>query len=196
MEPTGAAGAAARRRRRNTLAFVLSYGPDVVVPTLKLHSPAFEQDAAIPSRFTCEGLDHSPPLEWDGVPPGTRSFVLIVDDPDSPDPAAPRRTWVHWLRYNLPSEQRSVVEGEGNRNPSAGEDARSDARRLGYHGPCPPVGRHRYYFRLFALDTVLPSLGPMAGRSELERAMAGHVLGSAVLMGTYAKATGTNSDSA
>jgi hypothetical protein len=115
--------------------------------------------------------------------------VLIVDDPDAPDPAAPRRIWVHWLRYNLPAGTRALAEGEGNRDPSIGEDARTDAHALGYNGPCPPVGRHRYYFRLFALDTRLPSLGPMAGRAELERAMADHVLGSAVLMGTYAQTT-------
>ena len=158
--------------------------------TFKLQSPAFAHDAPIPARFTCQGEDHSPPLEWSGVPLDTRSFVLIVDDPDAPDPAAPRRLWVHWLRYNLPSETRALAEGEGNRDPSVGEDARTDANALGYHGPCPPIGRHRYYFRLFALDTTLPSLGPKAGRAELERAMAGHVLGSAVLMGTYAQSTG------
>lgn len=155
--------------------------------TLKLQSPAFEHDAAIPARFTCEGEEYSPPLEWSGVPDGTRSFVLIVDDPDA---KSLRRPWVHWLRYNIPPDQRAVEEGEGNRQPAAGEDARTDAHSLGYHGPCPPSGRHRYYFRLYALDAVLPGLGPTADRESVERAMAGHVLESAVLMGTYAKTAG------
>jgi Raf kinase inhibitor-like YbhB/YbcL family protein len=154
---------------------------------LKLESPAFAQGAAIPARYTCHGEDRSPPLEWSGVPPGTRSFVLIVDDPDAP---ALRRPWVHWLRYNLPSDQRAVAEGEGNRAPTVGEDARTDADALGYHGPCPPSGRHRYYFRLFALDAVLRSLGPTTDRGSLERAMAGHVLGKAELMGTCARTAG------
>ena len=162
--------------------------PQRGVSVLKLRSPAFEEDGDIPSRFTCEGDDCSPPLEWSGVLPEMRSFVLIVDDPDAPDPAAPRRTWVHWLRYNIPPDCRALGEGEGNR-PTVGEDARTDARDRGYHGPCPPIGRHRYYFRLFALDSMLPNLGAMADRNTVERAMAGHVLATATLMGTYAKTT-------
>jgi Raf kinase inhibitor-like YbhB/YbcL family protein len=153
-----------------------------------LHSPAFAHEAPIPMRFTCEGDDLSPPLEWSGAPAGTHSFALIVDDPDAPDPAAPRRVWVHWLRYNIPATVQALAESEGNATPRAGTEARTDAHTAGYHGPCPPIGRHRYFFRLFALDTELPNLGVDAGRAELDRAMKGHILASAVLMGTYAKA--------
>jgi Raf kinase inhibitor-like YbhB/YbcL family protein len=114
--------------------------------------------------------------------------VLIVDDPDAPDPAAPKRIWVHWLLYNIPPHQDALQEGAGNHDRApAGEHARTDADGLGYHGPCPPVGRHRYYFRLTALDATLPSLGPRARRADLERAMEGHVLATAILMGTYAR---------
>jgi Raf kinase inhibitor-like YbhB/YbcL family protein len=155
---------------------------------LILRSSAFEPDAPIPARHTCDGSDLSPPLAWSGAPPETRSLALIVDDPDAPDPAAPKRTWVHWLLYNMPAAQRSLTEGAGNHDVApAGEHARTDANRLGYHGPCPPVGRHRYFFRLAALDDLLPSLGPRARRADLERAMEGHVVGTAVLMGTYAR---------
>lgn len=154
---------------------------------LTLRSPAFAPGTEIPLRFTCDGEDRSPPLEWSGVPSGTRALALIVDDPDAPDPSAPRQTWVHWLRYNIRVDPAGLAEGEGNQCPRAGEEARTDAHSLGYHGPCPPIGRHRYFFRLFALDMELPSLGPMADRADLERAMAGHVLGTAVLMGTYAR---------
>jgi Raf kinase inhibitor-like YbhB/YbcL family protein len=152
-----------------------------------LHSPAFAPEAPIPARFTCEGDNLSPPLEWNGAPAGARSFVLIVDDPDAPDPAAPRQVWVHWLRYNIPATQHRLGEGEGNTAPNTGQDAVTDSGTSGYHGPCPPLGRHRYFFRLFALDSELPRLGAGAGRAELERAMEGHILASALLMGTYAK---------
>ncbi len=155
---------------------------------LDLRSSAFEPGAPIPARHTCDGPDLSPPLSWSGAPPGTKSFALIVDDPDAPDPAAPKRTWVHWLLYNMPADQLSLPEGAGNHDRApAGEHARTDADGLGYHGPCPPVGRHRYFFRLAALDAALPSLGPRARRADLERAMEGHVVAAAVLMGTYAR---------
>jgi Raf kinase inhibitor-like YbhB/YbcL family protein len=153
--------------------------------TLRLHSPAFAHESAIPARHTCQGEDLSPPLEWSDAPVGTKSFVLIVDDPDAPDPAAPKRIWVHWLRYNIPRDTKEFAEGAGNRQPSVGEEAITDSGELGYHGPCPPIGRHRYYFRLSALDAMLPSLGPNANRRELERAMERHVIGTAALMGTY-----------
>ncbi len=155
---------------------------------LILRSSAFEPDAPIPARHTCDGSDLSPPLAWSGAPPETRSFALIVDDPDAPDPDAPKRIWVHWLLYNMPAAQLSLPEGAGNHDMApAGEHARTDANRLGYHGPCPPVGRHRYFFRLAALDSPLPALGPRARRADLERAMEGHVVATAVLMGTYAR---------
>lgn len=153
-----------------------------------LRSSAFHHEGEIPSRYTCEGDELSPPLEWSGSPDGTRSFALIVDDPDAPDPAKPKVVWVHWLLYNLPSAARAIAEGAGNHAQApAGAHALSQTDELGYHGPCPPIGRHRYFFRLFALDRDLAPLGPTAHRKELERAMEGHVLGTAVLMGTYQK---------
>jgi Raf kinase inhibitor-like YbhB/YbcL family protein len=152
-----------------------------------LSSPAFEPDAPIPARHTCDADDRSPALIWTDPPAGTRSFALIVDDPDAPDPAAPKRIWVHWLRYNIPPDTRALAEGAGSRRDASVEEALTDDNSLGYHGPCPPIGRHRYYFRLHALDAMLPALGPKARRAEVERAMQGHVLGTAVLMGTYAR---------
>ena len=153
----------------------------------RLSSTAFNPDSEIPRRHTCQGDDVSPQLAWADAPPGTESFALIVDDPDAPDPAAPKRVWVHWLRYNIPKESGELAEGAGNRAPAPAMEAITDANETGYHGPCPPVGRHRYFFRLFALDGVLPELGRGARRLDLEKAMNGHVLASAVLMGTYQK---------
>ena len=154
-----------------------------------LRSPAFPHESAIPARHTCDGEDRSPELRWSGAPAGTRSFGLIVDDPDAPDPAAPKRTWVHWVLYDIPAHSEGLPEGAGNEPPAGGaHDALTDAKARGWHGPCPPIGRHRYFFRLFALDRQLGDLGPQAGRADLEAAMEGHVLGSAVLMGTYATA--------
>ncbi len=152
-----------------------------------LTSPAFANEAAIPVRNTCDGDDLSPALEWNDPPAGTRSFALIVDDPDAPDPAAPKRIWVHWLRYNIPAAVRALGEGAGNEAPSGVLEALTDNGSRGYHGPCPPIGRHRYFFRLFALDDMLPSLGDRARRNDLESAMRGHVLDTAQLMGTYAR---------
>lgn len=149
-----------------------------------LTSPAFAHGDAIPMRHTCDGEDLSPPLAWSDPPAGTQSFVLIVDDPDCPDPAAPKRTWIHWVRYNIPAHATTLPEGAGNRSPDAGAEALTDADTLGYHGPCPPIGRHRYFFRLHALDAVLPTLRSDARRGDVEHAMRGHSLGEAVLMGT------------
>lgn len=154
----------------------------------RITSTAFAPDEPIPARFTCDGPGLSPPLAWTSVPEGARSLALIVDDPDAPDPAAPRRTWVHWLLYNLSPSVASLAEGAGNAPPADGaREGVNDSDELGYGGPCPPIGRHRYYFRLYALDTVLADLGDEARRRHLDAAMEGHVLGSAVLMGTYAR---------
>jgi hypothetical protein len=154
----------------------------------QLRSTAFDPDQPIPARHTCDDVDLSPPLEWTGVPAGTRTLALLVDDPDAPDPAAPRRVWVHWVRYDIPAGSSSLAEGAGNRAPEGGaREALTDSNALGWQGPCPPIGRHRYFFRLYALDTVLPDLGPKARRANFERAIEGHVLGTAVLMGTYAR---------
>lgn len=155
---------------------------------MRLQSPAFEPDGPIPSRYTCDGQDLSPPLEWNDLPDGTASLALLVDDPDAPDPAAPKCVWVHWIAYNLDPAAGGLPEGAGNRTPAGtARHAITDAGNAGYHGPCPPVGRHRYFFRLYALDTMLPDLGAAARRADFEAALAGPLIDTAVLMGTYAR---------
>lgn len=155
--------------------------------SLSISSSAFAVGAEIPREYTCQGADTSPPLAWDGVPPEARSLVLIVDDPDAPDPAAPRMTWVHWLLYNLPPTAPGLPEGVAEAALPAGtRGGRNDWRRTGYGGPCPPVGRHRYFFKLYALDCVLPDLGEPA-KPQLLQALAGHVIATAELVGTYIK---------
>lgn len=152
-------------------------------PTLS--SAAFSQQGAIPTKYTCEGADLSPPLSWTGLPPGTKSLALIVDDPDAPDPAAPEMTWVHWVLYNLPPTAAGLPEG-ASVLPAGTQQGLNDWRRIGYGGPCPPIGRHRYFYKLYILDTVLPDLG-RATKATLEKAMKGHILGQAQLVGTYRK---------
>ena len=153
--------------------------------TLILGSPAFAHHGAIPARHTCEGGDRSPPLHWAGAPAGTRSFALLVDDPDAPDPAAPRMTWVHWVLYNLPADCTSLAEGLASAQlPPGTREGRNDWKRTGYGGPCPPIGRHRYFFRLHALDTKLADLHHPT-KARLLQAMKGHVLATAELVGTY-----------
>jgi hypothetical protein len=152
-----------------------------------LSSTAFGAGGAIPGRFTCKGADISPPLDWRDAPATTRSFALVVDDPDAPDPAAPKRVWVHWVVYGIPAETSALPEGASPRAlPAGAREGQNDGGRVGYSGPCPPVGRHRYIHTLYALDTVLGDLGPKATKADLERAMAGHVLGRAELIGTFA----------
>jgi Raf kinase inhibitor-like YbhB/YbcL family protein len=154
--------------------------------TLALSSTAFSHMGAIPSRYTCDGDDISPPLAWSGAPPATRSFALIVDDPDAPDPAAPKRTYVHWVLYDIPASATALPEGATSSNlPPGTREGTNDWHRAGYGGPCPPIGRHRYFFKLFALDAALGDLGAPS-KTELLRAMEGHVLESAELVGTYA----------
>jgi Raf kinase inhibitor-like YbhB/YbcL family protein len=152
-----------------------------------LSSSAFRDGSAIPSRYTCQGQDVSPPLTWEGAPAGTRSLVLVIDDPDAPDPRAPRVTWVHWVVYNLPPETRGLVEGAARTGlPPGTAQGRNGWGRRGYGGPCPPIGRHRYFLKLYALDNVLAGLdGPTQG--SLEQAMRGHVIGKTQLVGTYEK---------
>lgn len=154
---------------------------------MKLSSPAFTAMGAIPRKYTCEGEDTSPPLEWTDVPRGTRSFALIVQDPDAPDPAAPRRTWVHWVVVDIPADVRELAEGAATRLPAGARHGKNDWGKTGWGGPCPPIGRHRYFFILHALDITLPDLHAPT-RAELEAAMAGHVLARAELVGTYEKA--------
>jgi Raf kinase inhibitor-like YbhB/YbcL family protein len=149
---------------------------------MRLTSSAFEHNAAIPSRYTCEGDDVTPPLAWSEVPEGTRSFALIVDDPDAPDPAAPKVTWVRWVVYNLPPTLHRLTEAMP--LPALARVGRNDWHHLRWGGPCPPIGRHRYFFKLYALDTLLPELTPPT-KATLEAAMKNHVIGAAELIGTY-----------
>ncbi len=153
--------------------------------SLVLVSTAFAGGGQIPRQFTCDGQDLSPPLSWAGVPEQARSLVLIVDDPDAPDPAAPKMTWVHWLLYNLPAKPGGLAQGVNNGDMPAGTlQGVNDWKRTGYGGPCPPVGSHRYFFKLYALDTVLPDLRNPS-KAVLEQVMHGHVLEHAELMGVY-----------
>ena len=153
--------------------------------TLTLSSPAFTHNGSMPARLTCDGRDVSPELHWSGLPDGTRSLALIVDDPDAPDPAAPRMTWVHWVLYNIPPSVAGLPEGVASRElPPGTREGLNDWSRTGYGGPCPPIGRHRYFHKLYALDTVLPDLGKPV-RAAVDQAMKGHVLASTELVGTY-----------
>ena len=126
-------------------------------------------------------------MAWSGAPEGTKGFVLIVDDPDAPDPAAPKRTWVHWVLYAIPPDASSLSEGiTSAKLPAGTREGTNDWNRTGYGGPCPPVGRHRYFHKLYALGVELPDLGP-ARKAEVEKAMEGHVLAKTELIGTYQK---------
>jgi Raf kinase inhibitor-like YbhB/YbcL family protein len=152
---------------------------------MHITSPAFAHMADIPRVHTCQGDDRSPALEWGDLPDGTRSLVLVVDDPDAPDPARPLRIWVHWVLYNLPPLSTGLPEGVDALPPGT-LDGLNDWKRIGYGGPCPPIGRHRYFHKLYALDVVLPDLGHPT-KDQLLAAMAGHVLDEAELVGTYIK---------
>jgi Raf kinase inhibitor-like YbhB/YbcL family protein len=153
--------------------------------SLTLTSTAFNNQDSIPARHTCEGDDISPALSWSDVPKNARSLVLIVDDPDAPDPKAPRMTWVHWVLYNLPADSTGLPES-AKTLPKGTLEGVNDWHRTGYGGPCPPVGRHRYFHKLYALDEVLPDLGKPS-KAKLEDAMRGHVIAQTELVGTYEK---------
>jgi len=154
---------------------------------MKLTSTAFVDGGEIPAAYTCVGADTSPPLAWSGVPKGASSLALIVDDPDAPDPAAPKRTWVHWVLHDLPPTTTSLAEGAGNRAPMPpARSGLNDWSRAGYGGPCPPIGRHRYFFKLYALDAE-PAVSAPVTKAALEKAMEGHVLAKAQLIGTFQK---------
>ncbi len=155
--------------------------------SLELSSPAFSNGGEIPSTFTCEGKDLSPALQWRRVPRDTASLVLIVDDPDAPDPRAPKMTFVHWVLYDLPPGATGLPEAvKSAALPEGTREGLNDWRRTGYGGPCPPIGRHRYFFKLYALDKKLGEL-PRATKAAVEQAMQGHVLASVELVGTYEK---------
>jgi Raf kinase inhibitor-like YbhB/YbcL family protein len=149
--------------------------------SLKLQSAAFKHGGAIPTEYTCDGPDKSPMLEWSGLPPGTGSLALIVDDPDAPDPKAPKMTYVHWVVYDIPTSETGIAKGG---TPKGALDGKNDWKKTGYGGPCPPIGRHRYFFKLYALDAMLGDLGSPT-KDQLLEAMKGHVLGQTELIGTY-----------
>jgi Raf kinase inhibitor-like YbhB/YbcL family protein len=150
-----------------------------------LSSPSFQAQGNIPADNTCEGRDLSPALNWSGVPAGTQSLALIVDDPDAPDPAHPQRTFVHWVLYNLPATATGLPEGAQSLPPGT-RMGTNDFRKAGWRGPCPPVGKHRYVFKLYALDTRLPEQGDVH-KGDLEHAMQGHILARAELIGRFQK---------
>ena len=152
---------------------------------LVISSVSFTDGQSIPKRYTCDGPDISPALAWSGVPENAKSLALIVDDPDAPDPAAPKMTWVHWLLYNLPPDSSGLKEGvELHALPPGTLEGINNWSCTGYGGPCPPIGRHRYFFKLYALDTLLPDLKHPT-KAILEEAMHGHVLAEAHLVGLY-----------
>ena len=152
-----------------------------------ISSSAFAAGQPIPKKYTCAGDDSSLPLAWSDAPAGTKSFALIVDDPDAPDPAAPKMTWVHWVIYNIPASAAQIAEGASSGALPAGAiEGPNDFRRSRFGGPCPPIGRHRYFFKLYALDIAVAAGKPL-DKTALEAAMKGHVLAHAELMGTYQK---------
>jgi Raf kinase inhibitor-like YbhB/YbcL family protein len=148
---------------------------------MKLVSTAFKEGEAIPRQYTCDGIDISPPLEWSGTPKTAKTIAIIADDPD-----APSGTWVHWVVYNLPAENIGLVENlpATESLKAGGFHGKTDFGRVGYGGPCPPSGTHRYFFKVYAVDSELP-LKAGATKDELLKAMEGHVVGQAQLMGTY-----------
>jgi len=164
---------------------LLAQGVDAAM-ALTLTSPAYDAGAPMPSAYACEGKDISPPLAWTGVPPATKSLALIVDDPDAPDPKAPKRVWVHWVLYNIPPNVAGLAENaDASGLPEGTVRGVSDFKKAAYNGPCPPIGRHRYFHKLYALDTTFDLAH--ATKAELEAAMKGHVLAESELIGTYQK---------
>ncbi len=154
---------------------------------LSVTSSAFEQGGKIPSRFTCEGNDTSPPLSWTGAPSETKTFALIVDDPDAPDPEKPQRVYVHWVAYNIPGNTTTLQEDASRKGlPGNAPHGRNDWDKRQYGGPCPPIGRHRYFFKIYALDTELSFVAPPT-KNDLLNEMKGHILAQGELMGTYQK---------
>ena len=155
--------------------------------SIQMTSAAFGPNQEIPKQYTCDGTDISPPLEWSGLPTDTKSLVLIVDDPDAPDPAAPKMTWVHWVLYNIPSTADSIPEAVSEASlPKGTMQGLNDWKKTGYGGPCPPIGKHRYFHKLYALDTELPDV-QQPTKDELLNAMKGHVLAEAELIGLYSR---------
>lgn len=155
--------------------------------TFNLTSPSFSNQGLIPVRHTCDGEDLSPALIWTGLPENTESLVLIVDDPDAPDPDAPERTWVHWVLYNIPAIAGQLPENVITDSlPTGSLEGINDWGRTGYGGPCPPIGVHRYFHKLYALDTILPDLNKPT-KAILEKAMQGHIIAHTELIGRYSR---------
>ncbi len=152
---------------------------------MQITSSAINDGGEIPAKYTCEGKDLSPPLTFSDVPEDAKSLVLIVDDPDAPDPAAPKLTWVHWVLLDIPSDTAGLPESVSTL-PSGTKEGMNDWKRTGYGGPCPPIGRHRYFFKLYALDSTLELTSPT--KAAVLSAMEGHVLAEAQMIGTYQKA--------
>jgi hypothetical protein len=158
-----------------------------IAMALKITSSAFQPNGSIPSQYTCEGKDISPPLTWSAAPGNAKSFALIVDDPDAPDPAKPQRVYVHWVLHNIPATATGIPENASKSGlPKGAVQGKNDWGKAEYGGPCPPIGRHRYFFKLYALDTALTGLSSPT-KADLERAMKGHVVDSGELVGTYQK---------
>jgi hypothetical protein len=152
---------------------------------MKLKSQSFENKKDMAKKFTCDGEDISPALEWSDIPEETKSFVLIVDDPDAPDPANPKMTWVHWILYNIPAAVSFLPENVKDVDlPEGTLQGLNDWKKTGYGGPCPPIGKHRYFHKLYALDIILPDL-TRPTKAKLEKAMEGHILHKAELIGLY-----------
>jgi Raf kinase inhibitor-like YbhB/YbcL family protein len=148
-------------------------------------SSAFPRQGIIPSIYTCDGKNSSPPIAWSGLPASAKSLALIVDDPDAPDPTEPQRTWVHWVLYDIPVNAHGLSENAAvNGLPSGTMQGLNDWKHVGYGGPCPPVGQHRYFFKLYALDVVLPDL-KQPDKARLENAMQGHVIAHVEMIGKY-----------
>lgn len=182
---------ALERVRRFASVLALSLGIFTVqtegAMALSITSPAFKNNGPIAKIYTCEGKDISPPLVFSGAPEGTKSLALIVDDPDAPDPAAPKLTWVHWVLYDMPADTPGLAEAVPYADlPKGAREGINDWKRTGYGGPCPPIGRHRYFHKLYALDVKLGDLGKPS-KAELLKAMEGHVLAEAAVMGSYQK---------
>ena len=155
--------------------------------TFTLRSRVFGDGTSIPAKYTCKGSDISPPLLWENVPATAQSLALIIDDPDAPDPSSPKTTWVHWVLYNIPPDTTQLLEHVTSTNlPPGTQEGVNDWGRTGYGGPCPPIGRHRYFHKLYALDKVLDNLKNPT-KAELEAAMKGHIIAHAELIGTYQK---------
>jgi Raf kinase inhibitor-like YbhB/YbcL family protein len=163
--------------------------PRNAAPALTLTSSAFDAGSSIPSEYTCDGEGISPPLAWTGVPRNASTLALIVDDPDAPDPKAPTTTWVHWVLYDIPASATDLPKAvQPDALPTGTRAGTNDFKKTQYGGPCPPVGTHRYFFKLYALDTNLADLHAPT-KAQLEAAMQGHVIAQGELMGTYRRST-------